>query len=348
LRHRLHDLGLRAPTRARLAIPSFGALRQGAGPRGILGVAIDAFSELSELGHFGRDGLNLLTELVRQEVDRFPVLKPRSGWTREAVLETVQSFFAEKGKAVTAAVLAQASDIESMSRILRRSVRNYLISEARKTPVGAVRRKIEELLAAGGEFAQVPPGQPGASRWYLVGSVATPWADDLRPLVEAAYAVPDVRAVRWSGPRRAPMASDRALSEVLQAVLKVAQGSMEVAQLTAVFVRRFPVAAEQADATLDVERYDLAVAPLEDRPDIVAEVSDRARDVYDQMSPSQRALLPQLDKSVKDHMEILGVARTQAYEVAARLRALLRELIGTDELRDEIGLEVMRLCVVNP
>ena len=326
----------------------FGVRRQGRTAVGILGVAIDAFSELCELGHFGRDGLRLLTELVRQEVQRFPVLRPRAGWTREAVLETVHSFFAEKGKAVTAAVLAQATDVELMSRILRRSVRNYLISEARKTPVGAVRRKIEELLAAGEEFAQVPSGQPGAGRWYLAGSVVTPWAGDLGPLVEAAFAVPGVRAVRWSGSRRAPMASDRALSEVLQAVLKVALGSMEAAQLTAVFVRRFPVAVEQADATLDDERYDLAVAPLEDRPDIVAEVSDGARDVYEQMSASQRALLPHLDKPVKDHMEILGVGRTQAYEVAARLKALMRELIGADELRDEIGLEVLRLCVVNP
>jgi hypothetical protein len=315
---------------------------------GILGVWIDAFSELCELGHFGRDGLRLLASLVRQEVQRFPVLMPRAGWTPDAIRETVQSFFAEKGRAVTAALLAQAADVESMSRILRRSVRNYLISQARKTPVGAVRRKIEDLLAAGEQFVQVPSGQPGAGRWCLAGSVSTPWAGDPGPLVEAAFAVPGVRAVRWSGSRRAPMASDEALSEILQAVLKVAQGSMEPAQLTEVFVRRFPVAAEQADATLDDEHYDLAVAPLEDRPDVVAEVSDRAGDVYEQMSASQRALLPHLDKPVKDQMEILGVGRTQAYDVAARLKALLRELIGDDELRDEISLEVLRLCMVNP
>lgn len=309
---------------------------------------IDAFSELCELGYFGRAGLGLLTELVGQEVRRFPVLEPGAGWTREAVLETVQSFFAAKGKTVTAAVLAQANDIESMSRILRRSVRNYLISEARKTPSGAVRRKIEDLLAAGDEFARVPAGEPGAGRWYLAGSAVMPWAGDLRPLVEAAYAVPGVHAVRWSGERRSPLASDQALLEILRAVLKAAQGSMEAAQLTAVFVRRFPVAVEHADATLDDGSYDLAVAPLEDRPDIVAEVSDLAREVYEQMSASQRALLTHLDKPVEDQMEILGVGRTQAYDVARRLKALLRELIGTEELRDEIGLEILRLCVVNP
>lgn len=260
----------------------------------------------------------------------------------------MQSFFAARGRAVTAAVLAQARDIESMSRILRRSVRNYLISEARRTPTGAVRRKIEDLLATAGEFARVPSGQPGAGRWQLAGSAAVPWAGDLRLLVEAAYAVPGVRAVRWSGSRRSPLASDQALLEILRAVLKTAQGSLDVAQLTAVLIRRFPVAAEHADTGLDDNSYDLAVAPLEERPDIVSEVSDLAREVHGQMSASQRALLPHLDKPVEDQMEVLGVGRTQAYEVARRLKALLHELIGTEELRNEIGLEILRLCVVNP
>lgn len=309
---------------------------------------IDAFWELCDLGYFGRAGLGLLTQLVRQEVQRFPVLEPGSGWTQDAILETVQSFFAAKGKAVTATVLAQANDIESMSKILRRSVRNYLISEARKTPSGAVRRKIEDLLAVGGDFSRVPAGRAGAGRWHLAGSATTPWAGDLRLLVEAAYAVPGVRAVRWSGSRRSPLASDQALAGVLRAVLKAAQGSVDASQLTTVLIRRFPLAAEQADATLDSDIYDLAVTPLEDRPDIVTEVSDLAREIYEQMSASQRALLPHLDKPVEDQMEILGVGRTQAYELARRLKALLSELIGAEELRDEIGLEVLRLCVVNP
>jgi hypothetical protein len=181
----------------------------------------------------------LLIQLTRQEVQRFPVLEPASGWTRDAVLEAVQSFFAAKGKAVTAALLAQARDTESMAKIMRRSVRNYLISEARKTPAGAVRRKIEDLLAASDEFSEVSAAQPGAGRWHLVGLPAVPWAGDLRPLVEAAYAVRGVRAVRWSGPRRAPLASDQALLEILRAIFAAAQGSLEVAQLTAVFFAVF-------------------------------------------------------------------------------------------------------------
>lgn len=313
-----------------------------------MGATIDAFSELCNLGHLGHAGLVLLIDLTRQELRRFPVLEPASGWTPDAVQDAAQSFFAAKGKAVTTTVLAQARDADSMARILRRSVRNYLISEARKTPMGAVRRKIEDLLAGCGDFAHVPAGQAGAGWWYLAGRQTAPWVGDLRPLVEAAYAVPSVGAVRWSGPRRAPLASDHALLDILRAVFGSAGGSLDAAQLTAVFLRRFPVAVEHADAALGDDAYDLAVAPFGDRPDVVAEVSDLARGVYAQLSPSQRALLPHLSKPVEEQMQILGVARTQAYEAARRLRALLCELIPGDDLRAEIALEVVRLCVVNP
>lgn len=40
---------------------------------------IDAYRELQELGHFDQGGLGLLFRLMREEVQRVPVLKPRLG-----------------------------------------------------------------------------------------------------------------------------------------------------------------------------------------------------------------------------------------------------------------------------
>lgn len=285
---------------------------------------------------------------MREEVQRFPVLEPGSGWTEDSIWERVQSFFTERGREVTVAVLAQTSDLASMSRYLRRSIRNFLVSEARKTPVGSVRRKIEDLLAASPEFERVPSGTAGAGRWQLVGAQWSPYAGELRPLVAAAYSIPGVRAVHWSGGRRAPLASDESLVAILNAVLSAAAGSLAVPEVTWVLVQRFPAAVELADATLDQSAFDLTVAPFEDRPDVLVEVSARAREVYDQLSPSQRALLPHLDKPVDDHMQILGVGRSQAYEAARKLRAALRELVPEDELRGNVTLEVLRLCLVTP
>jgi hypothetical protein len=309
---------------------------------------IDAYQELQELGHFDRLGLDLLLELTGQEVQRIPVLRPSSGWDADSVLDWTLGFFAERAAAVTAAVLAQAGDLASMSRFLRISIRNFLVSEARKTPSGSVRRKIEELFAATPKFGQVPAGHAGAGRWQLSGVPLAPFAGDPQSLVAAAYSVPGVAVVRWTGARRAPLASDEALVRILDAVFSAASGSLEVADLTWIFLQRFPAAIEPADATLDPAAFDWAVAPLDERPDVLVEVGAQAQEVYEQLSPSQRALLPHLEKPVADHMQILGIGRSQAYEAARKLKAVIGDLVPEDDLRGAVVLEVVRLCVVHP
>ena len=295
------------------------------------------------------NGVGLLQELVGQEVRRFPVLlAPGATWNPDAVAEYVQEFFVDRGSAVTAALLAQVTDVASMARYLRRSVRHFLVDCARDTDLGAIRRKIEDLLAVTGVFTRVRRGAPGAGRWQLAGETWPPYGGDLQPLVAAAYAVPDVLAVRWSGLRRSPLASDASLVEVLRAVLSVAAGSLEVAQLTAVLARRFPAAVEYADATIDGRTFEVAIAPFEDRPDVMLDVSDRAQEVYAQLSPAQRALLPHLDKPIGEQAQVLGLGRSQTYAVSRKLRAVLVELVPDDGLRDEVALKLYRLCVVNP
>jgi hypothetical protein len=282
-------------------------------------------------------------------VHRFPaLLAPGTTWNSDAVADCTQEFFAAKGPAVTAALLAQVTDVASMARYLRRSIRHFLVDCARDTDLGAIRRKIEDLLSATDAFSQVPRGAPGAGRWQLAGGPLPPYGGDLQPLIAAAYSVPDVQAVRWTGPRRSPLASDASLVEILRAVLGAAGGSLEVAQLTAVLVRRFPAVVEYADAALDEQTFGAAIAPLEDRPDVLLEVSDRAQEVYAQLSPAQRALLPHLDKPVGEQMQILGLGRSQTYAASSKLKAVLVELVPDDGLRAEVTLELYRLCVVNP
>lgn len=311
-------------------------------------LAIDAYAELHQLGQFGERGLRLLFTLMKEETQRFPVLRPASGWDEDSIWECVQEFFADKGAKVTAALLAQATDAASMGRYLRKSLRYWLVSKARETDVGAIRRKVEDLLAARSEFAKVPDGKPGAGRWTLAGGPTTPYAGELRPLVQVAYAVPGVQAVAWTGKRRAPLASDEALVDILTAVLDAACGSLEVAQLTHVFVQRFPAAVDLADASIDETTFNQVTDFAEDRPDNALAISETAHEVYEQLSPSQRALLPHLHEKVEDQMQVLEIGRSQTYQAVSKLKATLAELIPNDSLRDEITLEVNRLCCVNP
>src|SRR6266545_3275777 len=109
--------------------------------------AITAYEELVELGHLDAAGLQLLFELARQEAHRFPSLAPPEGWTADALWDLAHDFFVDRGARVTTMLLAQASDEASMGRLLRRSLCNYLIDQVRKTDLGALRRRLEELLS---------------------------------------------------------------------------------------------------------------------------------------------------------------------------------------------------------
>ena len=79
----------------------------------------------------------------------------------------------------------------------------------------------------------------------------------------------------------------------------------------------------------------------ENRPHVVAEVHQRTTEVYDQLLLAQRALLAHLNKAPGDPAD--PRCRPQPGVHGGRLRALLTELLDTEEHRDEIGLEVLRL-----
>jgi hypothetical protein len=98
--------------------------------------AITAYEELVELGRLDAAGLQLLFELARQEAHRFPSLAPREGWTADALWDLAHDFFVDRGARVTTMLLAQASDEASMGRLLRRSLRNYLIDQFARPTLG--------------------------------------------------------------------------------------------------------------------------------------------------------------------------------------------------------------------
>ena len=112
-----------------------------------------------------------------------------------------------------------------------------MIDQARKTSAGALRRTVEKVLARADSFEQVPSGEAGEGRWRLAGTPVSPWAGRTEDLVEAARVVPYVRIPRWSSAGRRSPAADRAsIVAVAHAVLEAAAGSMEVAQIVAVFL----------------------------------------------------------------------------------------------------------------
>ena len=131
------------------------------------------YAELHADGQFGEAGYNLLFVLARQELRRFPVLQVATA-DDDAVWDVVGDFLVERGHGVTTMLLANASDDDSLSALLRTSLRHWLIDEVRKTDRGALRRRLERLISEDERFEVVPGGQAGAGRWRLAGTAGPP------------------------------------------------------------------------------------------------------------------------------------------------------------------------------
>ena len=310
---------------------------------------MNAFEELQTLGDFGELSVNLLIQITRQEAQRVPVLKPVSGWEPDDIRGLVHDFYLSDGARVVAAMLLTVTDIDSMGRYLRISIRNHLITLARSKPLGRIRRKVTEILNANPSiFTQIPAGVEGATWWHLSQGVSTPFNGDFRPLVAAAKSVQGINIVRWEGHRRSPLATDADLITIIEAVLSQAQGSVDVQTLTLVIAERFTFALESEDLLIDQENWEKFSGEAEDQPGFDLEISEAAKCVYSQLSPAQRSLLPHLAKSLKDQGQILGLGKSQTASVARKLKNTLQELVPESDEREPTTLEIYRLCVINP
>ncbi|MFC4005534.1 hypothetical protein ACFS2C_23280 [Prauserella oleivorans] len=312
---------------------------------------ISAFDEIRDLGHLGRECLKLINKLTREEVARFPALTPEAGWQPTDLEDLVGKFLTERLEKVTTNLLALATDDASVGRLLRKSIRYWLIDQARQTAVGAVRRAVEKVLADEEGFELVPSGELGAGRWRLAGTAVVPWSGAVGGLVAAARAVPNVKIPKWSSTtRRRPMANRASIAAVIRAVLTAAEGSLEVAQLVEVFVARFPVVLDPATVPLpDAVEFDAPdgatltpeeqVIAIEEEVDLAAS----AVSVVAMLSPQEREIVRRFG-DIPAIRALVDCGRTQAYHQVKRLREKLSQLIGDSDDVRAIGLEVIRLC----
>jgi hypothetical protein len=317
------------------------------------GSGMSPYAELHADGQFGEAGYNLLFSLARQELRRFPGLQVATA-DDDAVWDVVGDFLVERGHGVTAMLLASASDDNSLGALLRTSLRHWLIDEARKTDLGALRRRLERLISEDERFEVVPGGQAGAGRWRLAGTSGLPTGPPLADLCGAAWSVRDVRIPPWSSEeRRAPAADGESLGRIMLAVLTEAGGSLEPATVAAVFADRLPHALDPAEEPLDDDEAGGLLAAGSEAEDpaeaLIGQEADRdavrlARDAFAYMSAEERRLLPHLDGTIGDQMKATGRGRSQTYLRVAAVRERLRALLGEEQDRGRVLGELLRLC----
>ena len=312
---------------------------------------MSAFGELRRDGQFGPAGLALLGALMEQEARRLPVLG-RTHWPLTRVEDLTQSFFVERGMALTTnLVAAGVTDDVALGKYVRRSVRNWLTDQARKTDRGALRRQLERILGQEPSFEKVPAGSAGANSWRLVGAPGPPWQGDLTDLVKAARSVP-LRPMHGGDERRPSLGSGDEVVALLTAVFTKAGGPLEVAQLADVALRRLPSLMSPVEASLDetAGHEGAAFADQSWDPETVVLAAEQELDdalyaawLYRELSAWERQILPVIE-NLADISATLGCGRSTANTRRQQLLERLRELCGGEPPTGGVFVELIRLC----
>ncbi len=316
---------------------------------GVGRVSTSALAEFAQAGELGDAGLRVCHRVMWSQLRRLPILHDGRRCDDDLAWDFVGGFLAERGPRAITALLAEADDDPSFERQLTVMVRHWLVDQVRKTDRGSVLRRLKDLLVEEDGFETVPDSVPGAGRWRVAGTDGPPWGGRLDDLVAAAYTVP-ARAIRWvSEERRPPIAAREDLISILQTIAEAADfQSLDLHQLVAVIVRRFPATLDPEARSIDGDAQDVAwdgPAPedlLVEREEGIS-AAGAAAEVFARLTPSERNLLPILD-NVDAVRAQLGCGRSTAYNRVGKLKALLRELTADFDDPEQVVREVLALC----
>jgi hypothetical protein len=309
-----------------------------------------AYDELRATGEVGDSTLLLMRNLAGQvtRTASFPPPEGYNSWSPEAVDDFLAELFAAKGNEFVLTCYVEASDDASLERLLLRTIRNFLIDQAKTTERGKLRRRLEGLLEKDLRFARVSRGQPGAGGWYLADQPNAPWQGDSTHLDLAAASVRGVTITRWNTSGPTPKSVKDALLSVAEGVLRAAGGSVSMAVLTRVVETRFALIAPLIVGGIDGEIAADFVEAETDPPGLELTVHETAQEIYQVLDLQERALLPHLGAPLDDQMQVLELGRARTRLAADRLAEKIRLMTAGDEDRDDVVRELLRLCVVQP
>lgn len=313
-------------------------------------------AEILRTGEVGEEALGLIYETVGR-VARGAQIPPPNGhqtWTDDAVREVAHDFMADHllGKRRLDQLVVRAGDSEqNFEKLLTQTVRNYFHDIFRKTHRGALGRRFGELLDSEGAFRLWQRGRTrhgrdsfwGLARW---GSPSI-YQGSLSMLVPAVQQIEGIELIRWreDAVRRSPVADGPSLVRFLEGTLEAAGGLLAVPDLVELASHRFHLLDPPAFASLDEPMLGAwEPGSVERDPGDFVIAQDRARHIFDQLSPRERRVLLRLgDDDFRTMGEELGMPKSTTFEIARRVRAIVEKNLKPD---DEAGAVLQELTVL--
>jgi hypothetical protein len=265
-------------------------------------------------------------------------------------------FFSARGKALTAALIATAVTDESVGKIVRKSLRNWLIGVNDETAVGALRDRVEKRLLRDPRFERKPPSH----FWKLSEGPSEAVDVDIDALNRVANGVYVTFFVQKNDSvKRVQLGKSGELEHLLHEVFRAAAGSLHISVIVQILAHRFPHVLDpqraepspndeddiHGEASLVPSSVLLPEDELEQCETDLAR-SQLATEITRSLSEAERALVPVLDDA-SSAAGILGCGRSSAYERLRVLKAKLLAMSGSEaDARSVLG-EVLRLCGVD-
>jgi len=301
---------------------------------------VGVYQEFARTGELSDDLAELLYRTVRVigTSRNFPAPGGRTWADNEAVWETAHDFlYTAEGKSRIAAVFVAATDQRSFERVLDKAVHNFLRGQARKTDIGKLVLRLNEVAAADPTL-EVAGTEP--RRWCLKGGPSSPGAATSSAFAAALSGV-EVVVPAWSSETRdAPVADRPSVLAMIHALLEVAGGSLSAVDMAHAITTRLDTRRVLPTTSLE-EVMELGIEPADDglRPDEAAAVTASALAVMSTMDDVERVVTANRDATVRKLGEILGVSKSKAAKVRAALEEKLTEsLLGQDEPEVILGL----------
>jgi hypothetical protein len=301
-------------------------------------------SALAELraGEAGEEFVAVLQRTIRAVgISRnFPAPEGHSQWDADAVRSAASEFMADSQSPRRLADLALhcASD-QALRARLQGTVRNFLADLGRRTPIGKLVVRINEVLGREPGFVRID------GRWASESGPTEAGSDDPEGLsrVIRGHAV-EVPAWSHEAQRSAPVADRATIVSLCRALLDAAGGSLPPRTLARVIGHRLGVG--QAPLSLEASGFDnpaTADAPAADSTGSEALRFLRAADVLSQLNDRERLAVAYPEYSVRQLAPLLGTSPSQTHLIRRRAVEIIQVEVLDDDDAEGVALLVMEL-----
>jgi hypothetical protein len=305
-------------------------------------VPVTALDEL-RAGSIGEDVVYLLGRTIRAVAvaRNFPPPDDLGSWGAEAVARTVSEFVADSQTPRRLLDLATAcATDQALTARLQGTVRNFLADLGRRTPLGKLVVRINEVLSRHDEFVRTH------GRWSLADGTVEPGEADVDRLAKV-IGPHQVSAPRWSheARRAAPVADADTIVSLCKALLGAAGGSLTPRTMAAAIGIRLGIG--QAPVSLDAASLDPGSPDGYPAMDSTADAALReshAEEILALLNDRERAALAWPEYTIRELAPLLGVGPSQAHIVRRRAIEMLKEELADDPDAEAVAGRVLELA----